>query len=205
MFLGTNKIDLKAGLIEKYDYVLVHAEAYQKLLGWYSGGPHFERTVINSGSSVLVNESVEVYPVLINFVYADPVTGEIPEFKSQDIVDLFTSLSLRVKSTGEAGEGDSKVQIDGLNTELVSRKSTLKDLVSKYDGVRPASEARLNPTSVGRARLRVWRQTIQNGDKVYKLMNSKALESSLDDLMLDPFEILCFEKLREDKKFVFLI
>ena len=78
MLTGPLLIELKAGLIEKYDYVLIPADAYLKLLGtkyidlaynyywasfcfrgfifagWYGGDLHFEREVIDAGTATQV-------------------------------------------------------------------------------------------------------------------------------------------------------
>jgi hypothetical protein len=99
---GPFKIDLKAGLVEGLDFVLVHEDAHTMLNQWYGGGPSFKRTVISVGLALNADVRVELYPCCIPVALADPVTGEpllgesieyklISREKStlQSIVDLY--------------------------------------------------------------------------------------------------------------------
>jgi ubiquitin carboxyl-terminal hydrolase 4/11/15 len=58
------KGDLKQGLIEGEDFVLVPEAAYVMLEGWYGGGPRFPRSVIQRGSASK-EIMVELYPIRI--------------------------------------------------------------------------------------------------------------------------------------------
>jgi hypothetical protein len=51
MMPGPHGVDLKEGLVENYDFMLIYHEAYAKLKTWYtSDGKEFPRTVISLGT-----------------------------------------------------------------------------------------------------------------------------------------------------------
>lgn len=73
---------LKKGLVEHYDYSLISKEAYELLVEWYGGGPHFIRKVISRGMkssfSVTPTLVVELYPMHFE-VFLSNADGEPDE------------------------------------------------------------------------------------------------------------------------------
>ncbi len=95
--------ELKRGLVDTQDYVLLPSDVVAPLVNHYKGGPQFPRTVQNLGTVLRPLYQVVLYPVRFDIFYCDDKTPEPkdkpdqiryyaanPSFKSA--VDSFKSL-----------------------------------------------------------------------------------------------------------------
>lgn len=78
-------IELHETLVEGRDYILLPQEVWDRLLGWYGGGPTLARYTINSGLSQ-TDLAVEVYPLRLQLLLVPKVEHAIIRISKKETV-----------------------------------------------------------------------------------------------------------------------
>lgn len=90
----SNELDLKEGLQEGQDYILVSQEVWKKLLEWYHGGPELPRNIISEGYT---NKkfNVEVYPLCLQVVDGRDMSERTIKISRQaSVLELYTLICM---------------------------------------------------------------------------------------------------------------
>eukprot|EP00455_Lapot_gusevi_P009468 TRINITY_DN1423_c0_g1_i5.p1 TRINITY_DN1423_c0_g1~~TRINITY_DN1423_c0_g1_i5.p1 ORF type:complete len:919 (+),score=331.64 TRINITY_DN1423_c0_g1_i5:79-2835(+) len=112
---GEKALELKADLTENLDYVLLSQEQWEKLVGWYGGGPDFPRKVIAIGLQRMCQ--IEMYPVILQVVRADAESGEpLPDTAQLLLFSKRDSLKSVLESLA-AESADSKEEAKNVEAE----------------------------------------------------------------------------------------
>ena len=74
--VGAYGDELRRGMMENKDYVLLPDDVFKMLAKEYTGGPHFGRKVLNKGTDWVPNNFVDLYPIRFE-VYLCKQVGSI--------------------------------------------------------------------------------------------------------------------------------
>lgn len=93
---GGSDLDIHRTLVEDKDYVLVPQQVWERLLGWYKGGPALPRKLISQGVGPK-QYSIEVYPLCLKVTDARDNSVSIIKLSKKATVSELYELVCKVK------------------------------------------------------------------------------------------------------------
>ncbi|KAG7280843.1 hypothetical protein CRUP_010825, partial [Coryphaenoides rupestris] len=144
LFEDQDSYHLKERLVENEDFMLVPAEAWRKLLAWYSlveGQPALERKVVDLPSTL----KVEIYPVEVYLCLHSNMDNEVMcrEFSVQHGAEC----RLWMKSSDTSCERLRNVHVSVLDACLTSGMTVIMEM-RHADGTWPSSKPQIMRCSV---------------------------------------------------------